>query len=226
MTTATIGWTNFALRRHIPGTGNSYFGHLPEHVALLASANWSARQPGKGESNCNRKVVVPVPEWQFYCPPTVPLTKGLKVQGEATCRQEGEDPRLEIFVDITQIDFEPIPAKKVEIVCYSADALLEEDGKRDTDCAWEIVSVNCSGTEEPEQMDPLTMARNYLRKPGGTFSNYTALEFAEAIYNKSTKRRIKVKGAMLDGRCWVLPYFGGQLPSHDWLKWFMKQAGI
>jgi hypothetical protein len=31
-------------------------------------------------------------------------------------------------------------------------------------------------------MNPLTMARNFLEKPGGTFCEYTAREFAEAVY--------------------------------------------
>jgi hypothetical protein len=31
-------------------------------------------------------------------------------------------------------------------------------------------------------MDPLTMARNMLRKPGGTFCAYTAEEFAAAVW--------------------------------------------
>ena len=31
-------------------------------------------------------------------------------------------------------------------------------------------------------MDPVTMARNFLEKPGGTFAPYTAQQFAEAIW--------------------------------------------
>ena len=39
-----------------------------------------------------------------------------------------------------------------------------------------------AGAAETEPMDPLTMARNMLEKPGGTFVPYTAEEFALSIY--------------------------------------------
>jgi len=39
-----------------------------------------------------------------------------------------------------------------------------------------------AGPKEVEPMDPLTMARNMLEKPGGTYCDYSALEFAESVW--------------------------------------------
>ena len=64
---------------------------------------------------------------------------------------------------------------------YSAAALTENEGKRSGDFDWEIVAIIASPVET-EPMNPLTMARNFLEKPGGTFCEYTAREFAEAVY--------------------------------------------
>ena len=66
-------------------------------------------------------------------------------------------------------------------VLYSAETLLENDGRRSGDVQWEVVCILASATEN-EPMDPLTMARNYLEKPGGTFADYSARDFAEAIW--------------------------------------------
>jgi hypothetical protein len=86
-----------------------------------------------------------------------------------------------------------VPAKRVDVVCYSAEALLENNGTRThLDCNWEIVCLLAS-TGEKEPMLPLAMARNYLEMPGGTKGEYTAKEFAEAIYYWSSKRGVKVR---------------------------------
>lgn len=194
-----IGWSDFASQRHVPGTGFSYFSASPDDVIVRTGLAWEHRKPGFGEQDLSRKVVVPLHDPNgFYCPPTVPLKLGLPIRCEVTQRQPGEDPSIELFVDIvdavSQEVFRPLPAKAVEIVCYSAEACLENGGTRTTTFPWEIVAVLCHSEVEEETMDPLTMARNYLQKPGGTFTDYTAKEFAEAIYNRSTRRRLKVKG--------------------------------
>jgi hypothetical protein len=85
------------------------------------------------------------------------------------------------------------PARTVDIVCYSAEALMENDGGRSTDCDWEIVTFLCTDEDEQEPMTPLTMARNFLEKPGGTRSVYTSREFAESIWHHASVRGIRVK---------------------------------
>jgi hypothetical protein len=73
------------------------------------------------------------------------------------------------------------PVVKAEIVLYSREALTENVGESSGDFDWEVVAI-LAKTNENEPMTPLTMARNFLEKPGGTKSVYTAQEFAEAVY--------------------------------------------
>ena len=122
---------------------------------------------------------------------------GMNVEAELKVRQEGEDPYIETFVTEAEARRHDalilLPAASVDIVCYSAEALLENGGTRSTDCDWEVVCILCRSDEEREPMTPLAMARNYLEMPGGTKSDYTAKEFADAIYYWSSQRGIKVK---------------------------------
>jgi len=194
-----IGWSKFALDRHLEGTGNSFFRLLthrlsPQDMVIeRVKQNWDKAYPGQGETGLDRKIVVPVDPAGFFLSTTA-LREDLPVRAEVVRRQPGEDPYVELYVDADEakalgIDYEP--ALFANIVLYSAEALLENGGERTTDCDWEIVCVLASNVEK-ESMPPLTMARNFLEKPGGTKSFYTAQEFAEAIYDKS-QRGIKIK---------------------------------
>lgn len=194
----TIGWTKFALDRHmLPGQGLSYFSWNYSSIPAMVQANWANRKPGHGETGLDRKVVVPLVDPSgFYCPPRIPLMPELTLQVEVKKRQAHEDPYIEVACEIGIAHlwgFKPTLAKSVEIVCYAADVLLENGGTKDTDCDWEIVAVLCHD-DQKEGMEPLTMARNFLQKPGGTFTPYTAEQFAEAIYDHSCKRTVKVVG--------------------------------
>lgn len=198
----TVGWSNFALKRHTPDSGFSYtnlqYGdsQIKDEVCSLVMEHWKDAIPGDGETDLSRKVLVPVPNRGFWCPPRARIVEGLPVQAEITTRQDGEDPYVETFVweddAISHGVFAVRQAHKVQIVCYSAEALTENNGKRSTDCDWEIVSLNCDDGES-SHMPPLTMARNMLEKPGGTKSDYTGKEFAEAVWHSGTQRTLKVK---------------------------------
>ena len=72
-------------------------------------------------------------------------------------------------------------ARFASVVLYSADTLQENEGRRSGDFDWEVVCL-IAGPTETESMDPLTMARNFLEKPGGTYCEYSAREFAEAVW--------------------------------------------
>jgi hypothetical protein len=199
----TVGWSNFALKRHTPDSGFSYtnlqYGdkQVKDEVCSLVMEHWKDAIPGDGEKDLTRIVLVPVPNRGFWCPPRASIVEGMPVQAEITKRQEGEDPYVETFV--WQDDAEKHgaltikQARKVHIVCYSAEALSENDGERSTDCDWEIVSLNCDDGEKPP-MPPLTMARNTLQKPGGTYTEYSPEQYAGAIWHHSTQRTLKVKG--------------------------------
>ncbi|RDJ34999.1 MAG: DUF3228 family protein [Crenarchaeota archaeon] len=189
----TIGWSKFAADRHVEGAGNSFFRITPEEVIERVKNSWANRLPGQGESGLGRKVVVPVRPDGFFMSSTE-LREGLPLRAEVTQRQEGEDLYIETYLDADDakmmgIDYEP--AGHVRIVCYHKEALTENDGERTTNCDWEIVCVLASRVGQ-EPMLPLAMARNFLEKPGGTKSVYTAEEFAESIYYWS-KRGVKIK---------------------------------
>jgi hypothetical protein len=199
----SIGWSDFALKysRHL--TGNSYTILEPAQLVALVQRNWRYRTPGTGEGDrLDRKVLVPIDQLTldgkpaFFLPPRVPLKMGMPLRAEVFQRQEGEEPYIQIYVtpeDAIKFGYQPQPAQKVDVVCYHKDALLENGGIRSTDCEWEIITILCSSGEQ-EPMEPLTMARNFLEKPGGTKGVYTAQEFAEAIwYHSDTKRGVRVK---------------------------------
>jgi hypothetical protein len=196
----SIGMSDFHKSFSRKDCGNSYTT-LPDQALIdLVKANWSNRIPGAGELNIDRKVLVNVCVTKmsppmFFCPPRVPLQVGMPVKAEIVVRQAGEDPYLQTYIsfeDAEKWGFEEVTAQRVDVVCYSADALQENGGERSTDCDWEIVTILCtSGSVEP--MEPLTMARNMLEMPGGTSGTYTALEFANAIYFHRG-RGLRVKG--------------------------------
>lgn len=199
----TLGLNDFYLQHNVdPTLGNSYTVIDPSELVRLVLNHWDERRPGDGEGDrTDRKVLVPLCEIAdaegdalFYCPARVRLEPGMKVEAEVVVRQEGEDPYVETFVtpeEARKFGFIPHPATSVDVVCYSADALLENGGSRSTDKEWEIVTLICSNAVT-NCMSPLTMARNFLEKKGGTKSVYTAKEFAEAIYESKT-RGIKVR---------------------------------
>jgi len=192
--TLSIGWSEFARNNSTYGTGNSYSSLSEEQVVALVVANWNNRTLGTGESSLDRKVLVPVPSFGFFCPPRAKLVAGLPVKAEVFTRQEGEDPYVQTYVTTEDAaKFNALietTAKVVEIVCYSAEALLENGGTRTTQCDWEIVTILCGLQREP--MTPLCMSRNFLEKTGGTKGIYTAQEFAEAIWYWS-QQGIRVK---------------------------------
>jgi hypothetical protein len=82
--------------------------------------------------------------------------------------------------------------KFASVVMYSADTLLENDGTRSGDFDWEVVCL-VAGPVEIEPMDPLTMARNMLEKPGGTYCEYSAAEFAASIWFWAARATAHVK---------------------------------
>jgi hypothetical protein len=207
-----IGWSQFALDRHKYGAGYTFFHCKPELVCEEVKRNWHNRFPGQGETTLERKVVVPMQDIDLFSMSTIKLRLGIPVKAEVVERQPGEDPFIETFVDLADFEKIEVPEdfkgpihykngksflgfetpKYVNIVCYSVEALLENNGTRTTDKEWEIVAVLGSNIRI-EPMTPLTQARNFLEKVGGTKSIYTAQEFAESIYFHATQRGIKVR---------------------------------
>ncbi len=170
-----IGWSEFARKRCQPGQGRSYFRGSEDELIELLEKHWDERRPGSGREDLDKVVLVPCPPEQFACA-TVLVKRRTKLSARLENRQAGEDAHIRV----TALG-EPEPAQFVDVVLYSAEALSENDGERSGDFDWEIVAIVAAPVEN-EPMNPLTMARNFLEKPGGTYCEYTAREFAEAVY--------------------------------------------
>ncbi len=204
MSIRTIGVSDFYRENSTEAKGNSFSVCTIELLIEEVKHHWHLRTPGTGESDLLRKVLVPIlvdnisiPPDLFYCPSRIKLVEGMKVEAEVVTRQQGEDPYVQTYVtpeEAAKYGFQRILAKKVQVVCYSASALLENGGKRSTNCDWEIVTLLCSADDETEHMTPLTMARNHLEKTGGTKPSvpYTSDQWAEAIW-ATTTGTIRVK---------------------------------
>lgn len=171
-----IGISNFAKGRHVPGNGYSFYRHSEQEMIAEILRNWDQRKPGTGRTDLNKVIVVPMDPANFVgntCVPdeTTPLTAFLDQ------RQPKERP----FVRVRATVAEPEPCKYAYVVLYSAEALMENDGERSGDYDWEVVAMVASPVEN-EPMHPLTMARNFLEEVGGTKCDYTAEQFARAIW--------------------------------------------
>ena len=197
MNLPTLGVTDFAKGFASRQKGNSYSRLEWDTVVRLTLDNWQHSKPGDGEKDTSRKALIRVPSHGFYCPVRAKIVMGMPVQAEICQRQKHEDPFVERFVlyeDAVAHDaLIDQPARIVDIVCFSRAALSEDGEQPSTDCDWEIVTILASPEDKQAPMAPLVMARNFLRKPGGTFTDYTANAFAESIWHHSTQNTLKVR---------------------------------
>ncbi len=170
-----LGWSTFAADRHLPGGKHTWYEGTHEELLDLVRKGWPQRKPGAGREDLTQVVVVPV-EPHCFVGNTIQVDENTILQAHLDRRQKGEDA----FIRVTALG----PRQKsafASVVLYSAETLTENDGARSGDFDWEVVCL-LAGAAETEPMDPLTMARNMLEKPGGTHAPYSAREFAEAIY--------------------------------------------
>ena len=171
----TIAWSDFARERHQPGGRHTWFEGGEAALLDLVRAHWRERHPGAGRQDLEHVVVVPVPPERFHGT-TVAVADHTPLHAFLDRRQRGEEP----FIRVTA-EGEPPPPRHAAVVLYHADTLEENAGHRSSDADWEVVCL-LAGDQPEEPMDPITMARNFLEKPGGTFTPYTARDFAEAIW--------------------------------------------
>lgn len=171
----SLGWSAFARGRYVPGSAHSHFLGTEDELLTLVADHWDARRPGAGRDGLDQVVVVPVPADRFVGS-TVRVDESTPLTARFIRRQAHEDGYLEVFAG-----GEREPAAHAAVVLYSAATLLENGGERTTDADWEVVCIIASPTAD-EPMDPLTMARNMLAKPGGTPCDYTAEQFAESVW--------------------------------------------
>lgn len=167
-----VGWSDFSFEKD-----RWKFKGTAAGLLKLVHKNWKNRVPGVGRTDLTKVVVVPIKEVNLFKCNWLDINSAKRITGKVVRRQPFEDPYVAL---IGRGVSEAVKCAKV--VLYSADTLLEDGGTRThLNADWEVVAV-LTGPWENEPMTPLTMARNFLRKPGGTFAPYTAEQFAESIY--------------------------------------------
>ena len=173
-----IGWSNFAIKQN-KKKRHSYFKGSHKKLLQLVEKHWRKRVAGHGRADTKKVVVVPILEKDlhklFGCPYGM-IEHATHLRAKVTRRQPHEDPYIEVHGR-----GKSMPVKFAKVVLYSAEALVENEGERSGNYDWEIVTI-IAGPYDHEPMSPLTMARNFLQKTGGTFAPYTAQQFAESIY--------------------------------------------
>lgn len=174
--TPTLAWSDFARDRCVPGGSHTWFAGAPDELLARVRAGWAQRRPGQGRAGLDEVVVVPVDPAGFVGT-TVLVAEGTPLRAELTRRRPDEEPYLRVLAAGPRE-----PVRHAAVVLYSAATLLQDGGRRSSDADWEIVAL-LAGPVPDEPMDPLTMARNFLRKPGGTHAAYTAEQFAAAIWH-------------------------------------------
>lgn len=175
-----LGWSDFAKGRHVPGGRHTWFDGEDSDLVNRIQSNWSKRRPGTGRPDLSQVVIVPVDPAGFVSS-TVQIDENTPLHATFEQRQAHEVGYVRITAE------GPREATTfASVVLYSAATLLENDGVRSGDFDWEIVCLIAGPTAE-EPMDPLTMARNMLEKPGGTYCRYSAEDYAEAIWYWSTR---------------------------------------
>lgn len=180
----SLGWSDFARARYRAGRGHSYFEGSESELLDLVRAGWAQRRPGAGRKDLSQVVVVPVP-CEGFVGSTVLVDETTALQAGFERRQPAEDG----YVKVSAAG----PAEPVRfagVVLYSGETLLENGGSRSCDADWEVVSLLAEPAADTP-LHPLTMARNYLEKPGGTHCEYSAREFAEAIYYWSCRAALQ-----------------------------------
>ncbi len=181
-----LGWSDFAVARHKPGGKHTWFDGTNNELLELALNNWSKRRPGAGRDDLSQVVIVPVEPGGFTST-TVAVNETTVIHAVFDRRQTGEDGFVRVTAQGPRED-----VKHASIVFYSAATLEENNGKRSGDFDWEVVCL-LAGPRELEPMDPITMARNMLEKPGGTYCAYSAEDFAESIWYWSSRAAFHVE---------------------------------
>lgn len=175
MDAPTIAWSDFARARHAAPGPHVWYDGTQDELLDLVRAHWAERRPGAGRHGLDQVVIVPVPPAGFHAT-TILADETTPLQARLERRQPGEDPVIRVSAA-----GDPPPPRHAAVVLYSAATLRQNGGARSSDAAWEIVCL-LAGPVADEPMDPVTMARNFLQKPGGTFASYSAQDFAEAIW--------------------------------------------
>jgi hypothetical protein len=178
MKTLTFGVNDHALKHFEKGSPFSEFdGTADKLLSLVEFSFGNGTESTDGDGNGTGIFSVPV-KGKFLCP-TVKLEKGAELVSEFGLRrkaEEGEERNIHTTIAASE-GLSKTPVGEATIILYSREALGDS---ATTDCDFELVTILASVENEP--MNPVTMARNMLGKPGGTQVEYTAEQFAEAVW--------------------------------------------
>jgi len=155
-TTVTVGINSFVTRQTAASPFSHFNGNL-DQVVQLAQDNFAFANPGYMDG----VVLVPVPAKGFFSG-VVALTPDSAISAIFAARREGEDPYLQICAK-----GDKVPARKVELVLYRHD-VLAKDGDAETECEWELISINARPTLGPEPITPPALVRNLRHRAGGS----------------------------------------------------------
>lgn len=152
---------------------NSYYAGSWEELETLVQTHKHDFEPGTGSVD-NDVILVNVPASGFFTP-IIKIDDSNRhlVREEEYVRQEGEAP-----VITRRITGIKPPAKYVQVVCYRAD-VLAQDNSRTTDAEWAMIAI-LAQDEKRIPMHPTTMLRNTNHDKGGTYREYSQQEWDEA----------------------------------------------
>jgi len=187
-TAASIGLNEFIYRQLGEAGAASKYSHFSQsevveddyrYLKEIAAENFPQATPGYRDG----VVLVPVNPCGFWSG-VVEVTPETELKTSFGARRKGEAPYLQTVA----VGGKKLQAVVVELVLYRRDVLLEEGPDAvSTEADWEIVSINARPMEGVEPLNPVTMARNFLAREGGTKGEFTAEEFAKAIEYWSTR---------------------------------------
>lgn len=167
----TIGISNF-VRRQTKESRFSYYGFSDRYLLNLVNDNLHTKK-----SKYRPDVLgITVPPEGFYSGIVV-MKNGDRLTGIYAPRKEGEEPRTQIGV----VGGQKMPAKFVEIILYSREALAEGN-ENSLDVDWEIISINASPTEDKYiPLRPMTLIANHFQLSGGTATDMDEKEFVAEL---------------------------------------------
>ena len=164
----SIGISDF-VRRQTPDSHYAHFDGTEDQLLALLVENWHTRR----ESGAGIAVrVFPAGFWSS----TITIDEDIDLHVDFKKRREGEESHVSVTATGNKVS-----AKRVDIILYHRETLLA-DGEEVVGTDWEVISINAYPEDAEPPMRPITMARNFLDETGGTKVEYTAEQFAEAIW--------------------------------------------
>ena len=171
---------NEFVTRQIKGSGKTYSPDLSFGVMAEYAEKILREHPGRVKTGYRDGTVLVQCDPEFsshFISPMVKIDENTELEAILTKRRKREKP----YIQIRALDGEPLPTGRVELILYRQDVLAEND-EQSTNADWELIAFQAvpEGMEKLP-MGPVTMMRNQFELPGGTASDYSSDEWAEAV---------------------------------------------